>query len=106
MAAPKSRFMGTGGPPVTRSAPKGARAEPFAPDCSNRALPRLPERLLLRPLEIARVRRRLVLARRHQVAVRTDEIGLAADDDVLVVLVAIVLGPSRIALPFVAARHR
>src|SRR6267154_1220830 len=77
------------------------------PAYSGKASPRVSVASLLRLLfEIAIVRRGLVLARRHQIAVRTYKIGLAADDDVLVVLVAIVLGPCRIALPFVAARHR
>src|SRR6202034_2761960 len=60
----------------------------------------------LRLLEIARVRRRLVLARRHQIAVGAEQVGLAADDDVLVVLMAIVLAPGRVALALVAARDR
>ena len=49
-------------------------------------------------LEIAQVRRRLVLLGRHQIAVAADEIVLLADHDVVVVLGAVVLVPVGLAV--------
>jgi hypothetical protein len=53
---------------------------------------------LLRGLEIPRVRRRLVLARRHQVAVSGQEVVLLANHHVVVALGAVVLGPHYLAV--------
>src|SRR5258708_4642648 len=50
---------------------------------------------LPRLIEISRVRRRLVLAGRHQQTIRAHEIILLADRELLVVLAAIILGPVR-----------
>src|SRR5215470_1482439 len=56
--------------------------------------------------EISQVRRRLVLSRRHQVAVSAHEIVLLADHDVVVVLGAIVLEPRHVAVATIALVHR
>src|SRR5579883_1621928 len=56
--------------------------------------------------EVAQVRRRLAFARRHQVAVAADEIIALADDDVVVVLGAIVLVPDHVADAAIAFVHR
>src|SRR5438445_4980843 len=54
-----------------------------------------PRELLLRRLEISQIRRRLILGRGHDRAVRALEIGLLADlEDALTV--AAVLGPFRV----------
>src|SRR5579859_2221757 len=51
-------------------------------------------RPLLRPLfEEPQIRRRLVLAGRHQVAVAGEEVALALDDHVAITLRAVLLGP-------------
>src|SRR5438105_5968669 len=55
-------------------------------------------RRLLLHAEIARVRRRLILAGRHQVAVGTQEIEFLADDDVIVVFATLEFVPQDIAL--------
>src|ERR1700687_1701534 len=57
-------------------------------------------------LEIAQIRRRLVFARRHQIAVPADEIIVLADDNVMIVLVAIVLVPRDLAVTTIAFVHR
>src|SRR5580693_6422942 len=63
-------------------------------------------RPLPRFLEIAQVRRRLALAARHQAAVGAEEIGFAADEEVLAVgVLAGVLEPGRLALAPIAAGH-
>ena len=53
-----------------------------------------PQLSLSRLLEIAQIGWRLILAGRHQVAVAAHEIVLLADDDVIVVLGAIILVPA------------
>src|SRR5262245_27436145 len=47
-------------------------------------------------LEVARIRRRLILARRHQVAVAADHVVLGADKDVVVAFRTGVLGPDHL----------
>src|SRR5258705_2033643 len=65
--------------------PKNRRGEAFAS-------PRLSS-LFLCLFEISQVRRWLILAGRHQHAVRAEEIIVAAENDLGVVLTTIVLGP-------------
>src|SRR5215468_7596460 len=62
--------------------------------------------LLPRLIEMAQVRRLLVLPDRHQIAIGAEEIVLLADDDVLVVGGTYVLTPSVVALASIAAGHR
>src|SRR5580658_257603 len=50
---------------------------------------------LLRLIEISRIRRRLVLFERHQIAVLADPVGLVPDADEWDLLVAIILRPVR-----------
>ncbi len=57
-------------------------------------------------LEIAQVRRRLILAGRHQEAVGAKEILLLADLHLVLVLAADGLEPGRFPLPVVGPRHR
>jgi hypothetical protein len=54
--------------------------------------------LLLRLIEIAQVRRRLILFHRHQVAVGAQQIALLADDHVVVAFRAVVLRPDDLRL--------
>ena len=49
------------------------------------------QRLLLRPLEISQIGRRLVLAGGHEVTVRAEEVAVLADEHIIVVLGAYVL---------------
>src|ERR1700722_19491643 len=55
--------------------------------------------------EIAQIRRRLVLAHGHEVAVLAHEIALAPDDDQIVVLAAQIFGPARLGGTAEAADH-
>jgi hypothetical protein len=55
-----------------------------------------PPRLISGRRELAQIRRRLVLARWHQVAILPDEIGLLLEDDDRVVLMTEVFGPCRV----------
>src|ERR1700681_957035 len=64
------------------------RRDGLTEPCQTRALFR-------RRLEEAQVRRRLVLAGGHQVAVPGQEVALSLDDDVAVTLRAVFLGPVR-----------
>src|SRR5437773_12333328 len=52
--------------------------------------------LLRRLLEVAQVRRRLVLLRRHQLAVAAEEVALPVNLDVTIALGAILLGPGEL----------
>src|ERR1700731_572361 len=57
-------------------------------------------------LEVAQVRRLLVFSRRHQIPVPAHEIVFLADDDMVVVLIAIVLEPPDLAVATIALVHR
>src|SRR5882724_5536990 len=57
-------------------------------------------------LELAQVRRRLILAGRHQEAVGAEEILLLADLHLVLVLAADGLEPGRFPLPVIGPRHR
>src|SRR5262247_1376753 len=57
-------------------------------------------------LEIAQVRRRLILARRHQQAVRAQHVVLLADSDVRIAFGADVLEPDEVALAAILLDHR
>src|SRR5579872_7050441 len=59
--------------------------------------------LVRRFLEVSQIRRRLVLLGRHQEPIRAQHIALLADDDVIVVLGAIVVAPERPLLVRLAA---
>src|SRR6267154_5045272 len=59
----------------------------------------------LRLVEIFQIRRRLVLPGGHKGAVRALEITLAAKEDVLVVLGAMILDPDRVTVALVAPNH-
>jgi hypothetical protein len=48
-----------------------------------------------RSIEILQIRRRLILARGHQRAIRAQEVVVLAEYDLCVVLAAIILGPVR-----------
>src|SRR5499427_6040020 len=61
--------------------------------------------LVMATIEVSEVRRRLVLAQRHQVAVGAAEVAFLADDDVVVGLGAEIFGPDRIVLAIVVAHH-
>src|SRR5215813_5564948 len=61
---------------------------------------------LARLLEVSQVRRWLVLADRHQEAIRALEVPVLADDDVVVSLVAKIFRPQRLVLTIVVPRHR
>src|SRR6266700_2489292 len=62
---------------------------------------------LLRDLiEIPELRRWLILPRGHKGAVRALEIALAANEDVLVVLGAMILDPGRVTVALVTPHHR
>jgi hypothetical protein len=60
-----------------------------------------------RPVEIFQIRWRLVLARGHQRAIRAQEVVVFTEDDLGVVLAAIILGPvrTRIWIPDVSFVH-
>src|SRR5580692_409937 len=62
---------------------------------------------LLRGREIPQVGRRLVLAGRHQIAVAAHDVVVPADEDVMVVLGTVGLGPQRLRprLAMIAAGH-
>src|SRR5260370_15819563 len=60
----------------------------------------------LRLVEVPQLRRRLILSGRHEGPVRALEEALAANEDVLVVLAAMILDPDRIAVALVAPGHR
>src|SRR5262245_18502249 len=61
--------------------------------------------LALALLEIVQVRRRLVLARRHQQAVRAQHVVLLADGDVCIALGADVLEPDEVVLAAILLGH-
>src|SRR6516225_2336233 len=56
--------------------------------------------------EVAGIRRGLVLARRHQVAIAGKEVKFLADNDVIVVLAALILVPKDVALAPERLQHR
>src|SRR5258706_879452 len=56
--------------------------------------------------EIAGVRGRLVFARRHQIAITGEEVEFLADNDVIVVLAALILRPEGAALAPECLQHR
>src|SRR5882672_5511198 len=56
--------------------------------------------------EIAGVRGRLVFARRHQIAIAGEEVEFLADNDVIVVLAALILSPKDVALAPERLQHR
>src|SRR5215475_9346999 len=56
--------------------------------------------------EIAGVRGRLVFARRHQIAIAGEEVVFLADNDMIVVLAALILRPQDVALAPVRLQHR
>src|SRR5713226_10276445 len=56
-------------------------------------------------LEISQVRRRLILQGWHQVAICTEEIVFFADDDVTVVLGAVVFEPDDVTVAAIALVH-
>src|SRR5215471_4081286 len=56
--------------------------------------------------EVAGVRGRLVLARRHQIAIAGEEVEFLADNDVVVVLAALILRPEDVALAPERLQHR
>src|SRR5262249_1413990 len=60
---------------------------------------------LRRPLEVSQVRRRLILLDRHQETVGAHHVVLLADEDLLVALMACVLGPERVLARPVFPRH-
>src|SRR5262245_450398 len=62
-------------------------------------------RSIARLIELLQIRRRLALPGRHQKAVRTAEIALLADDDVIIGLGAEIFRPERIGLAVVVALH-
>src|SRR4029077_19160110 len=66
----------------------------------------LPSPSSLRLVEIRQIRRRLILPGGHQGAVRALEIALAANEDVLVILGAMILDPDRVTVALVAPVHR
>src|SRR5258708_17065807 len=70
------------------------------------AVRHLPSTPLLRCLEIPRVRRRLILARRHQAAVSRQEVVLLANDHMIVALGAVVFRPQYVALAPEGFEHR
>src|SRR5215510_5980757 len=57
-------------------------------------------------IEVSQVRRRLAFLSRHQIAVRTEVIGLLPDQDMRIVLGAIVVEPERAAVTTVLLGHR
>src|SRR5258708_23422567 len=66
--------------------------------CNSSGFPRTghpPLRSLPHLIEVSQIRRRLVLAGRHQQAIRAHEIVFLADGELLVVLAAIIFGPVR-----------
>src|SRR5580704_14922240 len=69
-----------------------------------RALHRLGPSQLMCLVEAPQSRRRLIFPGRHQVAVGADEVALVADLDIVVDL-AQMLEPDRLALALVAPRH-
>src|SRR6266478_3588258 len=56
-------------------------------------------------LEIPQIRRRLILQGWHQVAICTEEIVFLADDDVTVVLGAVVFEPDHVTVAAIALVH-
>src|SRR5258708_3806078 len=70
------------------------------------AVRHLPSTPLLRCLEIPRVWRRLILARRHQVAVSRQEVVLLANNHVVVALGAVIFRPQYVALVPEGFEHR
>src|SRR6266853_5495014 len=64
-----------------------------------------PQLSLSRLLEIAQIGRHLILAGRHQVAVAAEEIVLLADNDVIVVLGALVILPQHLAFAAIGLGH-
>src|SRR5262245_11934555 len=100
--------------PSQRKSPPSDRAWRFSPQLHRSAVGQITSacsgisgsRSLPALLEIAQVRRRLVLAGRHQQAIRAEHVVLLPDGDVRIAFGADVLDPEEVALAAILLDHR